>query len=101
MARSEPPAHSQSIPPDQSPAPDQTSRSTAPTIIQIHPAEKTEAERAEEAKERHEKTELGRRLVDLTAELARFTAGLFYATIALFTATAFLAFFGWRQSRDM
>jgi hypothetical protein len=37
----------------------------------------------------------------LTGELAFFTAGLFAATIALFIATAGLAFFGWQQARDM
>lgn len=79
-----------------------------PIIVNVHPAPKTEAEAAEERRERHEKADLDRRLVELTAELAHFTAGLFYATAAVAIATVFLViatgglgYFGWRQSKDM
>jgi hypothetical protein len=44
---------------------------------------------------------LDRQLVKLTGDLALFTAGLFAATIALFLATAGLAYFAFQQSRDM
>ncbi len=54
-----------------------------------------------EKSDKLEKSELDRRLVDLTHDLARFTGGLFYATLALFVATAVLAWFAFRQSRDM
>lgn len=72
-----------------------------PIIINIIPAQKSEDERAYEAKEQHEKAELDRKLVDLTEELAYFTAGLFVATVALVLATGVLGYFGWRQARDM
>ena len=81
--------------------PKQASGTPPPIIIHVHPAEKTDSERAEETQERHEKAKLDRQLVELTADLAKFTKGLFAATIALFVATAGLAYFGWRQSKDM
>jgi hypothetical protein len=72
------------------------------------PVPKTEAEAAEEGRERAVKAELDRKLVDLTGELAEFTRGLFIATvilavatIGLLIATAGLAYFAYRQSRDM
>jgi hypothetical protein len=95
------PEQTQAQPAQQSPSSNQQSAAPPPIIVNVHPAPKTEEEAAQERHERHEKSELDRRLVDLTAELAYFTAGLFAATIALFNATAGLAFFGWRQSKDM
>jgi hypothetical protein len=82
--------------------------SPQPTIVYIHPPAKTEAEAEEERKERHEKADLDRRLVDLTAELSDYTGGLYRATFALVIAnvllvvvTAGLVAFAFIQSRDM
>ena len=92
----------------QSPAPNQQAAPQLPPVINIMPAPKTEAEAAEEGRERAVKAELDRKLVDLTGELAEFTRGLFIATvilagatIGLLIATAGLAYFAYRQSRDM
>jgi hypothetical protein len=72
-----------------------------PIVINVQPPQKTDAERAEDAHDRQEKAELDRQLV-------KFTAGLFYATVALAVATIFLVIFtgglvlfGFFQSRDM
>jgi len=81
--------------------PNQQTTTPSPVIIHVQAAPKTEAEADEERRERKEKAELDRRLVDLTGELAWFTAGLFAATVALVLATAILGFFGFRQSQDM
>jgi hypothetical protein len=116
IALSQQPPPSPSIPSQQEQAQTEPSQQTrdaqqrgteqSPFIIKIVPAEKTEAEHAEEAKEGSEKAALDRRLVDLTAELARYTGGLFYATVVLAIATILL-FIGtiglivlsWRQER--
>ncbi len=108
--RPEPSQQEQSHPggDQQSPAPNQQAAPQLPPIINIMPAPKTEAEAAEERRERGLKAELDRKLVDLTGELAEFTRGLFIATvilavatIGLLIATAGLAYFAYRQSRDM
>jgi hypothetical protein len=79
-----------------------------PFIVNVLPTPKTEEQAEDERRERKEKAELDRRLVDLTGELAEFTAGLFYATVAVAIATIFLViatgalgYFGYRQSQDM
>jgi hypothetical protein len=81
----------------------------APTpVINILPPQKTEQERTQEARERQEKADMDRRLVQFTAALAAYTERLYYATLAvaiatilLVFATAGLMYFGYRQSRDM
>ena len=45
------------------------------------PAPKTEAEAAEERRERAVKAELDQKLVNLTGELAEFTRGLFRSDV--------------------
>ena len=74
------------------------------------PPQATPPERTETGNEREqpEKTELDRELVRWTANLARFTGWLAFATIAtaiatlfVFVATALLAYFALVQSRDM
>jgi hypothetical protein len=79
-----------------------------PIIVDVLPSPKSEVERADEARERQEKADLDRRLVKFTADLATYTARLFYATLAvaiaticLVLATAGLATLGFLQSRDM
>jgi len=92
----------------QNPAANQQAPAQPPIIVNVLPAPKTEAERTEEAREREEKTDLDRRLVKFTADLASYTERLYYptlavpiATIFLVLATAGLAVFGFVQSRDM
>jgi hypothetical protein len=70
------------------------------------PLQKTDAERADEARERQEKADLNRRLTQLSADLAGYSAYLYSAaltvaaaTICLFFATAVLAIYGFFQSR--
>jgi len=62
----------------------------------------------QEAKERAERSDVDRRTVDLTENLAnltgnvaKYTFGLFVTVIALVLATIGLGIFSWRQSRDM
>jgi hypothetical protein len=43
----------------------------------VQPPAKSESEAEEERRERHEKAQLDRRLVDLTAELSEYTGGLY------------------------
>lgn len=80
----------------------------APITVNVLPTPKTEAERADEARERKEKADLDRRLVQFTADLATYTERLYYATLAvaiaticLVLATGGLAAFEFVQSRDM
>lgn len=74
---------------------------TPPVVIDAKVPPVADQESYEAIKERTEKAELDRRLVELTGDLARFTAGLFWATVALAALTAILAFFAFKQSRDM
>jgi hypothetical protein len=79
----------------------QESAAQPPIVINVLPPKKTEEETTDERHERKEKAELDRRLVDLTGDLAWFTAALFAATFGLLIATAALAYYAFRQSRDM
>ena len=97
-------AQPQQSQPGASDQPARTNQQTTPQppiVVNVVPAQKTEAEAAEDRRERHEKAEFDRRLVELTGELAWFTAGLFVATVALVIATIGLGYFGFRQVRDM
>jgi hypothetical protein len=69
---------------------DQKNTKPLPVIVNVLAPPKTEAEATEERREREEKAQLDRRLVDLTKDMAIFTGGLFAATIALFLATGAL-----------
>jgi hypothetical protein len=91
----------QSSAPQKSPASNEQATSQPPFIVNVVPAPKTEEERAEEARERKEKAELDTRLVDFTAGLFYATLAVAIATIFLVIATAGLAVFGFIQSRDM
>ncbi len=78
-----------------------------PIVVNVIPPAKTDAERAAEEEERKQKSALDRRLVDFTADLARytyelaqFTAGVFLATVALGIATIGLLVMAIIQSRD-
>ena len=79
-----------------------------PIIVNIPPPQKTHEEIEQEAKERDERSDLDRKIVDLTGNLAnlmgnlaKYTLGLFVTTVALVLATIGLGIFSWRQSRDM
>lgn len=52
---------------------DQRGTEETPVIIKISPAQKSETETAEDAKERQEKAELDRKLVDFNRDLAYYT----------------------------
>lgn len=69
-------------------------------IVNVVPPSQTEQERKEEAKERHDKAQLDRKVTEYTGELALFTKGLFAATVALVIATIGLVIIGLRQARD-
>jgi hypothetical protein len=69
--------------------------------VNVVPPPKTENERKQEEEERRQKAETDQRLTDYTGELAKFTSWLFYATVALATATIGLLVFAFVQSRDM
>jgi hypothetical protein len=81
--------------------PDQQKTDPPPIVVNVLPAQKSDHEAEEDRKERKEKAELDRRLVDLTGDLAWFTAALFAATAALVVATTALAYYAFKQSRDM
>ena len=72
-----------------------------PIIVNVAPAPKTDADRAEEADERRNKSETDAKLAEYTRELALFTKGLFYATTVLGIATIGLLIAAFIQSRDM
>ena len=79
-----------------------------PIIVNVSPPQKTHEEIEQEAKERAERSDVDRRIVNLTenlanltGNLAKFTFGLFVTVIALVLATIGLGIFSWRQSRDM
>lgn len=80
---------------------DQKKVDVPPIVVNVLPPQKTDSEVEDERQERKEKAELDRRLVALTADLALFTVGLFAATAALVLATAALAYYAFKQSRDM
>jgi len=69
---------------------EQKSSPQQPIIVHVEPAKKTEAEAEEDRRERKEKADLDRRLVDLTAELSTYTGGLYSATVVLAIATVAL-----------
>ena len=81
--------------------PDQKKAEPPPIMVNVVPTPKPDHETDEERQERKEKAELDRRLVSLTGDLAFFTAGLFAATAALVIATIALAYYAFKQSRDM
>ncbi len=72
-----------------------------PIVVNVSPPQKTHEEIEQEAKERKDKSDVDRKLVTLTGDLANYTFGLFVATGALVLATIGLCVFGWKQSRDM
>ncbi len=72
-----------------------------PIIVNIIPAQKTETDRAEEAKDRRDKAETDAKLAEYTGQLADFTRLLFYATVVLGVATVGLFVLGFCQSRDV
>lgn len=84
------PKEAQPSQPDQSAGHDQQRTTNPPIIVNVLPPQKTQAEGEAERHDREEKTELDRRLVSLTADLAIFTGGLFAATVILAVATAAL-----------
>lgn len=69
--------------------------------VNVVPPPKTEEQRRQEEEQRRQKAETDQKLTDYTGELARFTKGLFYATVVLGFATAGLVVFAFVQSRDM
>ena len=73
----------------------------SPIIVNVVPAPKTEEETEQERRERAEKSDLDRSLVQLTAELTKFTRWLAYATIALVIVTTGIALIGLKQASDM
>ena len=72
-----------------------------PIIVNVPPPQKTHEEIEQEAKERDERSDIDRKIVDLTGNLAKYTLGLFVTAVALVLATIGLGIFSWRQSRDM
>ena len=79
-----------------------------PIIVNVPPPQKTHEEIEQEAKERDERSDLDRKIVDLTGNLAnltgnlaKYTLGLFVTAVALVLATIGLGIFSWRQSRDI
>ncbi len=72
-----------------------------PIIVNVPPPQKTHEEIEQEAKERDERSDLDRKIVDLTGSLAKYTLGLFVTAVALVLATIGLGIFSWRQSRDL
>ena len=75
-----------------------TQQPTAPPIVvNVSPAQKTNEEIEQEAKEHDEKTE--KKLVAFTEQLANYTGWLVVVTGALFAATAGLAYLGLKQAR--
>lgn len=98
----------QAAKPDQPSTGQPQSTAPQPTIIYVQPPAKSEAEAEEDRRERHEKAQLDRRLVDLTADLSDYTGGLYRATVALAVSTVALVIatiglvvFARHQSRDM
>jgi hypothetical protein len=75
---------------DQPATAEQKASPPPPIIVHVEPAKKTEAEAEDDRRERKEKTDLDRRLVDLTAELSTYTGGLYFATVVLAIATIVL-----------
>ena len=61
-------------PPDQNPAAKQGGTEESPLVVKILEAPKTEAEAAQEARDREEKSEQDGRLVKFTGDLATYTA---------------------------
>lgn len=72
-----------------------------PITVNVAPLEKSAEEKEEERRDRVEKIESDKKLVDLTAELAKFTRWLAYATIALAIVTGGLVIMGIKQASDM
>jgi hypothetical protein len=73
----------------------------APLVVKTLPAEKTDAERQDEARERAERSASEQSLVNYTAALAIFTAVLAISTVALWWATKGLRDFAAQQAADM
>ncbi len=73
----------------------------SPIVVNIAAPEKPAHEKEQDAKDRAEKAETDRKLVEFTGQLAYYTFGLFAATIALVIATCVMAYLGFRQARDM
>jgi hypothetical protein len=71
-----------------------------PLIIKVVPSPKTEEDRANEAADRQRMAESERNKEQSDTDLARFTKGLFYATIILGGATIGLLIAAFVQSRD-
>lgn len=72
-----------------------------PIIVNVSPPQKTHEEIEQEAKERDERSDIDRKIVELTQDFAKYTFGLFVTAVALALATVGLGILSWRQSRDM
>jgi hypothetical protein len=62
-----------------------------PIVINVLPTPKSEADKEDERKEKREKAESDKKMVQWTEALARFTSYLFYATVALGVITLLVA----------
>ena len=72
-----------------------------PIIVNVSPPQKTHEEIEQEAKKRDERSDIDRKIVELTQDFAKYTFGLFVTAVALALATVGLGILSWRQSRDM
>jgi len=79
--------------------PKQRATEQTPAVEVPEPRAKEKA--AQDAKDREERAALERRLAEVTAELANFAVGLFYATIGLGVVTGGLWLLAYLQSRDI
>ena len=75
-------------------------QATEPTLKRAAD-QKAEEASAQKPGEREQAATLEHRLAEVTAELANFAVGLFYATVGLFIVTASLWLLTYLQSRDM
>ena len=94
------PPKGRSIAPPALPSSPAGQEKTTPVIVNVLAPQKTDAQAKEEREEAAKKTNLDTRLVQLTADLARYTRWLAYGTIALVIFTAFLAVVASKQARD-
>jgi hypothetical protein len=88
-------------PKNQSPTNNQAETDKPPIVIYVPPPEKTKQEIEQETKDRSDKADLDKKLVNLTGGLAYYTLGLFIATFALVITSAGLLYLGHKQSVDM
>jgi hypothetical protein len=86
-------AHPQPQQTKQGTAPNQQGTEQAPLIVRVQPTQKTQAEAAEEEKERRDKAELDRKVADFSGKLADYTMYLAIVAVLQFFALLFQAFF--------